>query len=149
MRPHFIIQFLDVPWHKPSSWVSSPVYFPNYHPMVKSTPSICFFVIFRLNLYIDAILLMVQPIFLSVFNFGGATLSLTTIFCGHVRYRQISGCVAATCSISLICVDILTYSFCFSKNCRNMQKLPSGKRLQNNGKSPFSMGNSTINGHFQ
>jgi len=27
--------------------------------------------------------------------------------------------------------------------------LPSGKRLHNYGKSPFSMGKSTINGHFQ
>jgi hypothetical protein len=27
--------------------------------------------------------------------------------------------------------------------------LPSGKRLHNYGKSPFSMGNSTIHGHFQ
>ena len=26
--------------------------------------------------------------------------------------------------------------------------LPSGKRLHNYGKSPFSMGKSTINGHF-
>ena len=26
--------------------------------------------------------------------------------------------------------------------------IPSGKRLQNYGKSPFSMGNSTINGPF-
>ena len=29
-----------------------------------------------------------------------------------------------------------------------MQK-PSGKRLHNYGKSPFSMGKSTINDHFQ
>ena len=28
-------------------------------------------------------------------------------------------------------------------------RLPSGKRLHNYGKSPFSMGKSTINGHFQ
>jgi hypothetical protein len=27
--------------------------------------------------------------------------------------------------------------------------LPSGKRLHSYGKSPFSMGKSTINGHFQ
>ena len=27
--------------------------------------------------------------------------------------------------------------------------LPSGKRLHNYGKSPFSMGKSTINGHFR
>jgi hypothetical protein len=27
--------------------------------------------------------------------------------------------------------------------------LPSGKRLHNYGKSPFSMGKSTINGHVQ
>ena len=27
--------------------------------------------------------------------------------------------------------------------------LPSGKRLHNYGKSPFFMGKSTINGHFQ
>ena len=29
------------------------------------------------------------------------------------------------------------------------KKLPSGKRLHNYGKSPFSMGTSTINGDFQ
>jgi len=29
------------------------------------------------------------------------------------------------------------------------RKLPSGKRLHNYGKSPFSMGKSTLNGHFQ
>jgi hypothetical protein len=28
-------------------------------------------------------------------------------------------------------------------------EIPSGKRLHNYGKSPFFMGNSTINGHFQ
>ena len=27
--------------------------------------------------------------------------------------------------------------------------LPSGKRLHNHGKSPFLIGKSTINGHFQ
>ena len=73
----------------------------------------------------------VQPIFFSVFKFGGATLPLTTIFCGHVRYHQISGCVAATCSISLICVDILIYSFCFSKNCRNYPLVNVYKTMEN------------------
>ena len=28
-------------------------------------------------------------------------------------------------------------------------EIPSGKRLHNYGKSPFSMGKSTMNGHFQ
>jgi hypothetical protein len=28
-------------------------------------------------------------------------------------------------------------------------EIPSGKRLHNHGKSPFSMGKSTIHGHFQ
>ena len=32
---------------------------------------------------------------------------------------------------------------------RECQNIPSGKRLHNYGKSPFSMGKSTINGHFQ
>ena len=31
----------------------------------------------------------------------------------------------------------------------NPTKLPSGKRLHNYGKSPFFMGKSTINDHFQ
>jgi len=30
-----------------------------------------------------------------------------------------------------------------------LDELPSGKRLHNYGTSPFSMGKSTINGHFQ
>ena len=31
----------------------------------------------------------------------------------------------------------------------HLGKLPSGKHTKNYGKSPFLMGNSTINGHFQ
>ena len=37
---------------------------------------------------------------------------------------------------------------CWQKN-GFMTPIPSGKRLHNYGKSPFSMGNSTLNGHFQ
>ena len=32
---------------------------------------------------------------------------------------------------------------------RGSARLPSGKPTKNDGKSPFSMGKSTINGHFQ
>ena len=33
--------------------------------------------------------------------------------------------------------------------CKVKQQLPSGEHTKSNGKSPFLMGNSTINGHFQ
>ena len=44
-------------------------------------------------------------------------------------------------------VDVYPYCGWFG-NPKN-QLVPSGKRSHNYGKSPFSMGKSTINGHFQ
>ena len=74
------------------------------------------------------------------------TQSLTGVIDVHTLCH---GCVMRHPTWENNTISLCVWNLSCSKVTQSSNHLPSGKHTKNYGKSPFLMGKSTINGHFQ